>query len=314
MKLSIVVIFSDRDKEFASEWLDNVKKNILVEHEVVMVDNTTDGTLVRFDGVTYVRGGDDVGIFQARRRGCDAASGEYIWYCDGDDDVLKLTEFNYTEDIVCFNYLCRLGDDPADYPCKDPYPTSYLASGHFYHWYWKATCKNMVWNKFFRRALLMRIYKCVPVFEMYVSEDTLLCIIAEMLADVIYIERRAFYRYYKNAGSSEGGELENIEQLKRNFKGTKEGWAVYDCITTEEQRKASGIETELIIINLCKYAIKQARRCRKFMGEFASWLCAYFSDEFVKNVLETYADDFTEEEKKICDYMCRSRHGRQDNN
>lgn len=302
MKLSIIALFSDGDKHLFNKWLQNTEEKVKIEHEVIVVDNTSDGS-IKSDEVKVIRGGENLGIFQGRRLGFDNSCGEYIFYVDGDDDILSLTKFEYDADLVCFNYLCRMKGEKTDCIGKDPYPVSYKATGGFYHWYWKGKCHNMVWNKFIKREVLEKIYPNIPQFELYTSEDALLSLFCLMLARSVYFDNHAFYRYYKNIGSSEGSEFANIEKAKKLFRGSKEGWTCYNLMTTPEEREASGIKTELIFINLCKYAINQTYRAKKIMPEWVEFLKEYFSESLLKSVLNEFKDEFDESALKINDFI-----------
>lgn len=302
MKLSIIALFSDGDKHLFNKWLQNTEEKVKVEHEVIVVDNTSDGS-IKSDEVKVVRGGDNLGVFQGRRLGFENSCGDYIWFVDGDDDVLSITKFDYDTDFVCFNYLCILKNEKGDKVCKDPYPISYKAEGNFYHWSWKEKCKNMVWNKFIKREILEKIYPGIPQFEMYTSEDTLLSLFVMMVSKSVYFENHAFYRYYKNIGYSEGAEFSDIESATRIFKGTKEGWACYNLITTEEERKASGIETELIMLSLCKYALNLTYRMQRILPEWVEWLKEYFSEDLIKFMLTEQKEELDEHALKLNDFI-----------
>lgn len=302
MKLSVVALFCDKDKGLINNWAENAEKNIRVEHELIAVDNTSDGSLETPPCVRVVRGASDLGCFQGRRRGCEASEGEYIFFVDGDDDILPITKFDFDTDVVCFNYMCTV--QGKEYVCKDPYHVSYRATADsFYHWKWKEAFKNMVWNKFVRRELLMSIYPCVPEFELYTSEDAFLSVLIEMQCRSVFFDNHAYYRYYKNNGMSEGGKIKDVAQLDRLFRGTKYAWTCYNLMTTPEQREESGIKTELIIVNLCKYALEQAYRCQDIRRDYARWLCEYFSKDFVLNVLDVYKGEWDEWTAVMSDYI-----------
>lgn len=293
MKLSIVVLFSDKDYTLFPHWLEVCKKNVQVEHEVIVVDNTTNGKIKYVDGIKLVRGGVNVGCFSGRRKGYEASKGEYIWYCDGDDEVLPLKKFEYTADLICFNYLIRQKNENEDHIGKDPVFTPYLATAEsFYHAEWKKRCKNMVWNKFVHRDILHSIYTSLPYWEMYTSEDTLLSLFEEMTAKSIYFENKAFYRYFQYFGMSESKQ-ENIEKFKHLFIGTKEGWALYNIVTTEQQRKDACITTEDILLNLCDYALRQNERCESFLSEYCTFLVEYFGKSMVIKMLNMYTKRYS---------------------
>lgn len=291
MKLSVIVLFSDGDKKCFSHWVESAKTKIKVEHELIAVDNTSDGSLPETEGVKIVRGSRDAGCFVGRKIGFKASCGEYIWYCDGDDEILTLAEFPFTADMVCFNYMAqRKGEDMGI--GKDPYLVSFKAEADsFYHALWKKQCKNMVWNKFFKRHVLYEIYNAMPEFEMYTSEDALLSLLAEMVVHSIEFSHHAYYLYYLNNGMSEN-TIRDIEKFKRIFRGTKEGWAYYKYITTAEQRELAGIRDEDLMINLCKYALDQNERADAVFKEYVHFLCEYFSEHLVLGTLEAFKSDY----------------------
>ncbi len=296
MKLSIIVLFSDRDFNCVSDWIANTEKNVKVEHEIIIVDNTTDGVIVQqnleTDCIKGVRGSKDLGCFAGRKLGFNNSKGQYIWHVDGDDDILPLKKFEYDADLVCFNYLIKHKGETTDGIGKDPYFMPYLATAtSFYHAYWKSQCKNMVWNKFVKREILENIYPSIPDFEMYTSEDALLSLLEEMIAKSIYFDNKAFYRYYKCNGMSESNQMD-IEKFKRLFKGTKEGWTVYKLLTTDEERKNAGITVEDLMINLCKYGLEQNERCETIFKDYVLFMVEYFSKNLLLNVLELHKAQF----------------------
>lgn len=299
MKLSIVVLFSDRDKNLFRAWFEQTQKNVEVEHEVIAVDNTSDGSLEQIEGAKVVRGGRDVGCFAGRKLGFKQSVGQYIWYCDGDDETLPLKAFDYTADLVCFNYLAKHKGEEEKHICKDPYVMPYKATAKtFYHAYWKNMCKNMVWNKFIRRELLENIYNAVPDFELYTSEDAFLSVLLEMTIRSVEFDNKAFYLYYLNNGMSEN-TITDIERFKRVFRGTKEAWACYKLMTTDEQRAESGIRVEDLMIGLCKYALDQNKWADAVFKDYCKFLVEYFSFNMVSSVLEIYKDEYKQNYYRI---------------
>lgn len=108
MRLSIVIIFCDKDFKYLSNIINNVEKFIKVEHEIILVDNRNDQTPFETK-YKVVSKGKNCYIFEGRRIGLDAATGDYVWFIDVDDEIInEISESDLksrTEKIIQLYYL-----------------------------------------------------------------------------------------------------------------------------------------------------------------------------------------------------------------
>ena len=87
MKLSIVVIFCDKDFLYLDNMISMIEKNITIEHEIILVDNRDNQEPFETKH-KVVSKGSNCYIFEGRRLGLDAATGDYIWFVDVDDEII----------------------------------------------------------------------------------------------------------------------------------------------------------------------------------------------------------------------------------
>ena len=112
MKLSIIIIFCDKDFHCLEKMTSMIEKYITVEHEVILVDNRNNQ--VPFETkYKYVSKGKNTYILEGRRQGLDVAEGEYVWFLDIDDELIDyLTEEDLkdrTENILQIPFKIDIG-------------------------------------------------------------------------------------------------------------------------------------------------------------------------------------------------------------
>ena len=87
MKLSVVIIFCDKDFKYLDSMIKMVEKFVTAEHEIILVDNRNNQEPFETN-YKVVSKGSNCYIFEGRRLGLDAASGDYIWFVDVDDEII----------------------------------------------------------------------------------------------------------------------------------------------------------------------------------------------------------------------------------
>ena len=158
MKLSIIIPIHN-EEPFLRRCLDSVKKQILDDVEVILVeDHSTDASLdialeYREEGFRVFVNMDDAGVSNARNLGLDRAKGEYVTFLDADDEMTERTTetmFKYMrtqKNIIQFNsFIVNPKSDRAILRLRSHagiYPFDRLP----HKW-----C--MVWNKMYRRDFL----------------------------------------------------------------------------------------------------------------------------------------------------------------
>lgn len=106
MKLSIVIPFCDKDFNFLENLIKQIKQNVKISHEIVLIDNReNDTTDITFPEVKIFSQHKNLGQFEARLYAVQFCQGEYVWYVDADDYVLEVPAKyeSVKSDIICFN-------------------------------------------------------------------------------------------------------------------------------------------------------------------------------------------------------------------
>lgn len=89
MKLSIVIIFCDKDRKYLEDFLKNTEEKVICEHEIILVDNRNDKTEKIDLPYKIIVSEKDCHILEGRRLGLDEVTGEYVWFVDVDDEILN---------------------------------------------------------------------------------------------------------------------------------------------------------------------------------------------------------------------------------
>lgn len=292
MKLSVITMFCD-GTEHLYKWIKNTQKNITIDKEIIIVDNTEKQTIPEIDGVKVVKAGGNVMQWAGRRKGVEASTGDYVFLVDDDDDVLPLNNWKWNgEDVICFNYLGKYPEDDKDYICSNPYLVEYTASAeHFFHQQWREQIKHMVWNKFIKKDFLMNIYKGLPYFEISFFEDCLLNLFLMAKAKTVTFSRDAYYRYYFGTGISTKKKYTNIKPIERLFAGVWTALKVFKMSFSEEMQEFAGIRTVEVFAGALTYALQKFENVDdSILEEFTKLIGKYFEKEDLLTQLKQLGD------------------------
>lgn len=167
-KISIIMPVYNSENYVASA-IDSILKQSFEEFELILVDDgSTDDsgkicdqyaskyTMIR---VIHKQNG---GICSARNAGIQVAEGEYIGFCDNDDEFLPgLMEDNYTfanehnVDIMRFNRMRKsINEEGKVYETTLEIPSGVISSQYAEH-YSELRCSNAVWNALYRREIIV---------------------------------------------------------------------------------------------------------------------------------------------------------------
>ena len=259
MKLSVITLICDGYEHLIDKWVKNAREAILIDKEIIIVDNTTAQSVPKIDGVKVVKAGHNAMQFAGRRMGVEASTGDYIFLVDADDDILPITHFEWDEEMICFNYMAKFADDNQEYICGEPYRIAYTASktATFFDTCWKDACKNMVWNKFYKRDLLMRVCSHLPYIEICFMEDVLLNLLVLAEVTSIRFENKSFYRYYFGTGISTKKKYTDLAPLVRIFSGIETALTVFNLAFDEKAQEQSGITTVGFYKGCMLYALQK---------------------------------------------------------
>ena len=230
MKVS-VIIPAYNSSEAIGRCITSLKAQTLDECEFIIVDDcSSDNTVELASSLTQ---GDNRFIilvqqtrtdpFQARVRGINAASGEYIMFLDADDEFSTTAcEIAYNTikeqetDIFCFGSLVIPAENtaPAEIAHTQHYLNSYEGfSGKIsgkqavLDCYFKTNkfgISTSLWKKIFRRQpLLEAVNKATPAAPLRYGQDLLQLIMTMLHIESIYVDNSLkLHRYFLGAGAT----------------------------------------------------------------------------------------------------------------
>lgn len=305
MKLSIVILVCDKDYKMLPCLSYSIDKHIKVEHEICVCDNREKhkGESLGVHGIKVFNAKENLFIFEGRRQTVlNCASGDYVWFIDADDDVTTLDEFNFDEDLICFNYVSVNSKDKSEKPCNNPYHVAYTANkSNFFTYSWRNVTKNMLWNKFIKRDLLVDVYSHVPDgMKIVLMEDCLLNILLLSKIKTLRFETGLYYKYYHNAGDSQKDEYTDIKPLERLLTGYDTALGLLNIWLTPEMQDASGINAGGFYNGTAEFLIKKIPLCdENTRPKFIDLLEKYYTRDYLR-VIYNKMDNviFTDEARR----------------
>jgi len=216
-KLSIICLVYDGNTKYLSPFIEMTKK-IDFDHEVVIVDNRDDKSKplkYKMDDAVVVKTEENVGILNGRRIGFEHSSGDYIWFVDIDDEIMDVYDRDFGDcDIIKF---------PA-------YNDNYIRDSELYSYfiYKNDVCtletlkklNIMLWDKWFKRDVLKKVYARLPQFKCVYSEDVLVFLAAlEYSSNIRVIGTKPMYRHRTNDSSTTLKQLKTKEDVDKLFVG-----------------------------------------------------------------------------------------------
>lgn len=315
MLLSICTMFYDANKELFFDWIRQTKEAVQIPFEIVITDNTSDQSLPEVDDIKIVRAHGNVLPFEGRRLAVEASHGDYCFLVDCDDRILPIKEFPYDDDEICCNYFGVTENDPEHmYPCENFYPLSYTASKtDFFNDSWRKAAGNMTWNKFFKRELLMRIYKKLPRgLHIAFMEDTLLCLLALAETKSIHFTQKVYYCYSFGAGMTTKEKYTDIEPLKRYAAGMVQAMGVFHSAFPEERQALANINTASLFRGANEYFVKKilqvsddklAQYMKEVIAEYFDLQISLASAKRLYENKKISKDDFNFIRKKLNNYI-----------
>ena len=217
-KLSIIVLFCDKDKQYIPDLLKQIRTKVKIPHEVVLIDNCTDPVEPDGDDFKYYAFGYNAYQLAGRKKGAELASGDYMWFVDADDEILSIEEkdIKYLEendDIIIFNIISRV-------PIAPEVEKDFIIEGNLLQESIYRTVVKTLWNKWIRSGIVRKIERAVPKnLETCSLEDTLIWIGALFYGKQIRFATKTVYYVHQERGYTGRDNVETLEAYKMHTKG-----------------------------------------------------------------------------------------------
>lgn len=293
MKLTVAIIYCDKDWKYVPELVEDVRKKVAMRHEIVLVDNTTEGTPIEADKYFWM-GGNKYAT-QGRKKAVELAEGDYVWFVDADDEILPMKEPPGDEDMYLYGYEIVGWKDPFISLAESEFSVEgeWILNRPTYEYYgWT------LWNKLIRTSILRDVESLIP--------DDWLCVAGEdvVLYTGCYVRCRTIrfmpdmaYRFRADRSFS-GNTRMTLDKFRHILDGCKESMELMKRICGEKMFPLGFDDdyTRDIGFYLCRMedAVDETEG-KKMM----SYLLAYFGEDKVLRVL----DKNYNETAQIRDYL-----------
>lgn len=279
MKLTLAIIFCDKDKDLLINLLQNIKENVQIEHDILLWDNREiiEDIGCLKDYKVLNTGGGNIKQFKARQRLIELCTTDYIWFIDADDEILTVEKY-YTDlfdkdyELISFNYtVSNFNTYRMNKRNEEVTEIPYEEYGAF------------IWNKWFKTSLLKEQIKKIPQsLDCVASEDIIIGLLMLTSAKKMYRTTRFIYNYQKQLSSAGIEDFSFcFDKYLHLFYGFEEARDFVKTIAPEDVMKK--IEEMDLYFYLNK--IKNTR-----------------DEEICKKMYERFLQAFTKEEAENCLY------------
>lgn len=232
MKLSIIILFCDKDYFFIPKLIENIQRVVKINHEIVLIDNRENkkNCLINTHGIEIHSMNKNLYQFEARRRAIEFVTGNYMWFVDADDIVLPINKnyFLSNKDFYYFNFAMI----KQDYTKKIGIENGNVKElrGGSSHALWNIFVKTEVWKKFIHlipKNLILKAQEDVIYFYMIRKFSTSY----ELIENCFYLQR-----CLSNCESNGNPINQSFEWFKLLFSNLKIVKKFFDDNFTQEER------------------------------------------------------------------------------
>jgi glycosyltransferase involved in cell wall biosynthesis len=249
MKLSIIVIFCDKDYKYIDDLYNNLKNNIVnYEYEIIFVSNceniTVPSTLYGYK--VYSTGGNYY-CLAGRKEGLKYATGDYVWFVDADDSIQRTDlKIDGDPDIIAFRFWRFYDDGKLNYVFPKMSRQTIKGADCFSEkTYLEIHCA--MWNKWYKRSFITSIYDKFPDrLKIVDHEDCLINLIALKYALYIQTDDLILYRMNISRSHSYQSNISSLDTIKHLSVGAR------DCINylnkelTDSERKQINVDKQIL--------------------------------------------------------------------
>lgn len=235
MKVSCIILFCDKDWKYLDGLVNNIRKDMTVSHEVILVDNRKDRSRkIEIDGVVLKETKAACSTIQARKQAVEFASGDYVWFIDADDEIYHVPsermEILDGYDVIIFNYesvtgKCFGGITSDRYFSKDnndPFSVSYSDISQY-----------MNWNKWTRTEMLrLAMSEISDDDEFCLFEDNLITTLVQRRIKSAVAIAETLYLYHDERAESQNFSVKTLKNYIANV--GKYGEFLKEHFTNEE--------------------------------------------------------------------------------
>lgn len=207
MKISIVIPIYNVSA-YVESCLESVRKQSYKDLEIILVDDCgTDNSMdvIReylrvhnFVEVRIIHHTSNLGLSAARNTGLDAATGDYVYFLDSDDELMDgcLSEMvaslnNQRYDFVIGNY--EVSGSDKEYPALTLPEGAILGNKEIMHSYAEGRWYMMAWNKLCRRDFLLS--NDLYFEEGVLHEDVIWSFKLSCKANSMFVVQKPTYKY-----------------------------------------------------------------------------------------------------------------------
>lgn len=231
-KVSFIVIGYNIDK-YIERCLKTIKNQTLENIEIIFVDDgSTDNTLLvvkelsQNDARIKIIRQENSGANAARKAGLKSATGEYVFFVDGDDwidlnsakDLYSVAiESNY--DIVAFSYFMAYDNDAYNIK-KENINTGAKFNKQYLELIIQQKISHNLWNKFFKREFLIQNgFFNIPSITM--GDDLVANVQLGVNNPNVLIINDAYYYYYQRLTSVTKQISPKVLEIKEALEGVE---------------------------------------------------------------------------------------------
>lgn len=224
MKLTIGIIFCDNDYTNVEKIISNIENNIKIDYEIISIDNRDKYKNKTLSFEPTFSFGENKKQFVARKKIIDLSSGDYIWFIDGDDDVINVDKLDIKDDIYIFGYRDVVSEkiyENAEYKENIQDYSKYFFS-------------SALWNKIIKKDLFNGIENYIKDIKACAMEDLIYYIYALKNCSSVYVSSEMFY--IKNEGFSDSLNITDIKIIEEITLGYNDTFEILsDILDNEDQ-------------------------------------------------------------------------------
>lgn len=239
MKLTVAIVYCDKDVKYVPELVKSVGECINFSHEIVLIDNTTSGTYI--GGGKYFCMGGNKYASMGRKKAVELAEGDYIWFVDADDEILPVPEFSDEDDMMIYSYeqtgcsLAGMRRNEEDFRIEG-------------EWLFNRTTFDFMgqtlWNKIIRLSILKEVEKYIPDdFMVVAGEDVIIYAGCYVRCKSVHFIPEKIYRY-RGERSTCGNPVVTVERFRHLLYGCKESAALRKPLCGDKCKILFGNEYE----------------------------------------------------------------------